>query len=201
MSWSKNNRFLQGFLGSSLLLYPYVVYKFLNEHTALYYVIGAIFLVILRGFQLSNNKIIGKNINTLVYRIITLVILVAIVMIVLYKVQAITAPLYYPVIMSLGMSLLFFSTVFYPPTLIEIFANIYSAPGIIISKIYCKKLTIIWGCFGIINAAIAFITVWLHNLTLWTLYNGLLSYCLMGLLFFGEMLYRKKYLKKIMTYE
>jgi uncharacterized membrane protein len=60
---------------------------------------------------------------------------------------------------------------------------------------YCQKVTIIWVCFFIINGGIACYTALYSTLKVWALYNSLISYCLMGALFFGEFLYRKFYLK------
>ena len=53
----------------------------------------------------------------------------------------------------------------------------------------------IWCLFFIVNGAIALVTVLSKNQALWTLYNGLISYLLMGTLLGGEWLYRKRVLK------
>ncbi len=57
---------------------------------------------------------------------------------------------------------------------------------------YTRKVTIVWIGFFIFNAAIASWTVAYGTLEQWTLYNGLISYCLIGLLLGGEYLVRRK---------
>ena len=72
---------------------------------------------------------------------------------------------------------------------------------------YCKKVTIIWCAFFIINGSIAAYTA-LHNFgseelnnKIWSIYNGGISYVLMGLLFIVELFIRKIVDKKmIKTY-
>ncbi|MFO0689805.1 MAG: hypothetical protein U0900_13995 [Myxococcota bacterium] len=55
---------------------------------------------------------------------------------------------------------------------------------------YCRRVTLVWCGFFVLNGAISFALAWTRSLDAWALYTGLLSYCLMGLLFAGEYLYR-----------
>jgi uncharacterized membrane protein len=59
-------------------------------------------------------------------------------------------------------------------------------------KNYCQKVTIIWCLFFILNGSVACWTALFASDWVWTLYNGVLSYVLMGLLFGGEFLVRKR---------
>lgn len=61
---------------------------------------------------------------------------------------------------------------------------------------YAKKLTMIWAFFSIANAGISLGTLWI-SMDFWMLYNGLISYILMGILFAGGLVY--PYIKK--TYD
>ncbi len=61
---------------------------------------------------------------------------------------------------------------------------------------YTRQVTRIWCAFLIFNFCAALGTVWYGSLEVWTLWNGLLSYLCMGLLFGGEYLYRIKVVKK-----
>ena len=55
---------------------------------------------------------------------------------------------------------------------------------------YTRRVTQVWCGFFAINGAIAVITaLWASSAT-WSLYNGLIAYLLMGLLFAGEYLTR-----------
>lgn len=97
----------------------------------------------------------------------------------------------YPVCMSLVMLVLFGYSVINPPSIIENFARIRVAgplPDYVIR--YTRNVTLLWCGFFVLNAAVASYTVFASR-EIWTLYNGLISYLLMGGLFIGELLYRK----------
>lgn len=55
---------------------------------------------------------------------------------------------------------------------------------------YCAKVTFIWCCFFAINAAVALATALFADDLTWSLYNGLISYCLIGALLGGEFIVR-----------
>ena len=72
---------------------------------------------------------------------------------------------------------------------------------------YCKKVTIVWCAFFVINGSIAAFTALYNfgseelNNKIWSIYNGGISYVLMGLLFIVELFIRKIVDKKmIKTY-
>ena len=71
---------------------------------------------------------------------------------------------------------------------------------------YCQKVTIIWCCFFILNGSISVCTAFAGKLfgvneevanTIWSVYNGGISYVLMGLLFAIEFIVRKIVDKKM----
>ncbi len=101
----------------------------------------------------------------------------------------------YPVLMSCVFLLVFSWTLISPPSMIERIARIkydhFSDRGVI----YTKKVTIVWCMFFIVNAIIATITIFL-DFSIWTLYNGLISYLFMGILFACEWLIRQRVLKE-----
>ena len=82
-------------------------------------------------------------------------------------------------------------TLFRGPTMIARFAAL--TEPVITDKItrYCRKVTISWCLFFVINGAIAAYTAFFTSKEYWALYNGLISYILMGLLFGTEFLVRK----------
>lgn len=61
--------------------------------------------------------------------------------------------------------------------------------------IYTRKLTKIWCGFFVVNALIAYLLSLMENKIYWSLYSGVVSYMIMGVLFGGEILYRKIVLK------
>lgn len=103
----------------------------------------------------------------------------------------------YPVLMSVGAFIIFLSTLIRPPTMIERFARLVE-PDLPESGVkWTKNVTIVWCVFFLLNAAVALSTVLFASTDIWVLYNGFISYLLMGLLFIGEFLLRKIHQRKI----
>lgn len=97
---------------------------------------------------------------------------------------------YYPVVVSLCLFSVFFISLYQSQSIIERLARIQE-PELPESAIsYVRKVTQIWCVFFIINASIALYTCF-QPLEVWTLYNGLISYLAIGLLFFMEWLVRQ----------
>lgn len=105
------------------------------------------------------------------------------------------ALLLYPVMVSLSCLSVFAWSLVKPPSIIECFARLQEETLTEQAVAYTRKVTMIWCLFFIVNGGIALLTVLGDNQTLWTLYNGLISYLLMGVLLGGEWLYRKWVLK------
>ena len=102
----------------------------------------------------------------------------------------------YSVVISVTFLFTFGSTLFFEPTIIFRFAtladkSIVGAPYENQVKRYCKKVTIIWCCFFIINGSMAVFTTFCCSREVWAIYNGGISYVLMGMLFAVEFLIRK----------
>ncbi|MDD4916151.1 MAG: hypothetical protein PHW13_14090, partial [Methylococcales bacterium] len=63
--------------------------------------------------------------------------------------------------------------------------------------IYTRRVTQIWCAFFVVNGGIALATALWSSIELWSLYNGLIAYVLMGILFVGEYLVRMKTQKHV----
>lgn len=100
---------------------------------------------------------------------------------------------YYPVLISLTMLLLFGGSLRWGPPIIERIAR-FENGGTLDARDqrYTRKLTQIWCLFFAFNASIALLTTLQSSTALWALYNGLLSYLLMGVLLLGERLFRAR---------
>jgi uncharacterized membrane protein len=96
----------------------------------------------------------------------------------------------YPILVSLGLAAWFAHSLRSPPTVIEQLARLRE-PDLSASAIpYLRNLTAVWLGFFMVNAGISAASAMSGDLALWTLYNGLLSYLLIGALFAGELLLR-----------
>ena len=105
------------------------------------------------------------------------------------------ALLYYPVAVSLAGLSAFGLSLIRPPSMIECFARLSEEDLPDAAIAYTRTVTKIWCLFFVANGSIALLTVLHGDYGLWALYNGLLSYILMGSLLAGEWLYRKWVLK------
>lgn len=98
----------------------------------------------------------------------------------------------YPVLMSAAMLTAFGSTLVQPPSMIERFARL-SEPNLPPSGVrYTRTVTWVWMAFFVLNGSIALWTALVPGWGTWTLYNGFISYVLMGLLFGGEYIIRQR---------
>ena len=102
----------------------------------------------------------------------------------------------YSVAISATFLVVFGSTLFFGPNIIFRFAALADKSIIGSSyenqvKSYCKKVTIAWCCFFIINGFIAAYTTFFCSREVWAIYNGGISYALMSTLFVVEFIIRK----------
>ncbi|WP_144212119.1 COG4648 family protein [Shewanella donghaensis] len=104
--------------------------------------------------------------------------------------------LFYPVVINLTMLGLFSYSLIKGPSMIERLARLKEPdlPDAAIS--YLNKVTLLWCGLFVLNGSVAFYTAQFSTLEMWTLYNGLIAYLLMGLLLGGEWLYRTFWLRK-----
>ena len=125
---------------------------------------------------------------------ITLIIAVLILLLSLWNFTM--APMYYPVLMSLAFAAMMGLSLIYPPSMIERFARL-KEPQLDANGVrYTRNVTLVWFGFCLINASIALWTVILDDRDIWLLYNGCISYILMGLLMTGEYIVRRHYRAK-----
>lgn len=114
----------------------------------------------------------------------------------------------YSVVISVTMLFVFGSSLFFKPNIIFRFACLgdKSVKGSSFEpqvNSYCKKVTVVWCVFFVLNGSVSAFTA-LHdfgndalNDKIWSVYNGGISYILMGLLFAVEFLVRKMVDKKM----
>lgn len=61
---------------------------------------------------------------------------------------------------------------------------------------YTRRVTQIWCAFFILNGGVALFTALYGDMSLWTAWNGMISYLLMGTLMAGEWLTRQQMIKR-----
>jgi len=99
----------------------------------------------------------------------------------------------YPVIVSATLLCVFTISLWHPPSVIERLARLQDPKLPQAAIAYTRKVTIVWCFFFLLNGIAALITALYGSDKIWALYNGLISYCLMGILFAGEWIVRPKH--------
>jgi uncharacterized membrane protein len=100
--------------------------------------------------------------------------------------------LYYPVLVNALLLGLFAYSLYSPPTVVERLARLTEPQLDAAGVAYTRRVTQVWCGFFMINGAIALATCLSGDLSLWTLYNGGISYVLMGTLMGIEWIVRKR---------
>jgi uncharacterized membrane protein len=99
--------------------------------------------------------------------------------------------LLYPVFMNALMFALFAASLLRPPSAIERLARLRHPDLPPEGVLYTRRVTQVWCGFFIANGSVAAWTAFAASKEIWMLYNGLISYLLMGVLFAGEWLFRR----------
>jgi len=98
----------------------------------------------------------------------------------------------YPVLVNAMLLAVFATSLVYPPSVIERLARLREPELPASGVAYTRRVTQVWCGFFVVNGSIALGTaLWASDAT-WALYNGLIAYGLMGVLFAGEWLVRRR---------
>jgi uncharacterized membrane protein len=98
----------------------------------------------------------------------------------------------YPVAVNLFMLLMFATTLIRPPSAIERLARLREPDLPEVAVVYTRKVTRVWCAFFLINGGIALGTALWGTDVQWTLYNGAISYLIMGLIAAVEWVVRQR---------
>ncbi|MBA0037893.1 hypothetical protein HS962_16970 [Pantoea sp. BIGb0393] len=104
--------------------------------------------------------------------------------------------LWYPLVVNVLLLLLFGASLWSPMPLVERLARLREADLPARAVRYTRRVTQVWCGFFIFNGSVALVTCLLNDVTLWTLWNGCISYLLMGTLMGGEWLLRQRIRKQ-----
>jgi uncharacterized membrane protein len=163
--------------------YPFLVYFGLKVFSPLVMGIALIVFLFMRCvFQLADRK---NNLE------LAALGLSATCIVVLLATDAHLAVKAYPITINLGLASVFAYSLFFPPCIIERFARLIE-PNLNDRGVrYTRNVTLIWICFFLVNSVISGWLALYASLEHWTLYNGLIAYILVGILFAGELAVRQ----------
>jgi len=98
----------------------------------------------------------------------------------------------YPIFVSAGFAIVFGHSLLFPPTIVERFARLRPIKVTPATLVYFRRVTLAWLVFCVANGSLSALTALIGDLRLWTLYNGFISYLLIGAMFAGEWLVRRR---------
>ena len=102
---------------------------------------------------------------------------------------------YYPVVVNFLIFLMFFTSSFQKETVIQKIAKTME-PDIKPKALeYTRKLTYVWAAFTFLNWLVSIVTVFMSE-AVWALYNGFISYLLIGMFFAVEYIIRIRFKRK-----
>lgn len=174
------------------LLYPLVVFYGLAEFSVRWVSFTLLLLFIIRLLLLKKSSITEHNATQVLSpkasKVISILALSFLLISFIFGDD--TGLLFYPVIINSALALVFSYSLANPPPIIERLARLTQADLPPHAIAYTRTVTKVWLGFFIINAIIASYTALFTSLETWTVYNGLIAYILMGILFTGEYLVR-----------
>lgn len=122
-------------------------------------------------------------------------VLITVLVIVLFHYTQWLFVKFYPVVVNFSLFMMFFVTSFHKETVIQRFAKVIE-PNIKPKALeYTRKLTYIWAGITFLNFLISLATVYMSE-KVWALYNGCISYILIGLIFAIEYVVRINFKRK-----
>ncbi|TNF68912.1 MAG: hypothetical protein EP298_05585 [Gammaproteobacteria bacterium] len=184
-------------IGLLLIAYPFIIYFGLSLFTLRYLIIILGFIFVLRLFLM--NWLNQKAQFTLSSMMIILMVVSGLMLCLFALIfDSHYWILLYPFFVNVLLFLIFLYSFIFPPTMIERFASVIDKQPFPKEAItYMRKVTLVWMVFFIINGLIAIVTALFTSMKIWTLYNGLIAYILIGLIFIVEYMIRLNVKRKL----
>lgn len=170
-------------VGICLFLYPFAVYLGLNYISPFWLGFSLFVLLSLRLFML-------RSVMNKMPWLLPATVLGGLAVVATLATESLIGVKLYPLMVNCAMLTVFGYSYLKPPTVIETFARLRH-PNLPEQGVnYTRKVTLVWCAFFILNASISLYTAVYTSVEMWTIYNGLVSYILMGILFTVEFIVR-----------
>ena len=164
------------FFGCFIVAYPFIIFYALKQNVAVKFIGLLLLLMIVFSFLRNKNK----------FMFLAGLILVSFV---IFFNQEIFLKLY-PVLMNASVCTIFTLSLNKTPLITQFAQKMQKEPLDQSAIIYTHHATIAWAIFMFINTLISFATVFMAN-EIWVLYNGFISYVLIGTMMLTEYIIRK----------
>ncbi len=177
-------------LSLSLVLYPIIFFIGLKYYDFSKVSISLVVLVFLKLFIPAKYNLLGPYLNYALVLVVGFNLLG-------YFLQEESLVKLYPVIMNISLLLVFALSLYNKKPIIQDFARRFEKRELQPKELnYTKNVTYYWTIFFFINALVSAYTVYFASTDTWVLYNGLISYILIGVSFAVEYLIRISFKKK-----
>lgn len=165
------------FFGIFIISYPFVVFYTLQQNIAIRFIGLILLMAVVFSFIRNRNKFI-----------FTLGLILCFLAI--FYNQEIFLKLY-PVMMNAAVCCIFSLSLAKTPLITQFAQKMNKQPLDQHTLTYTRNATCAWAIFMFFNTVISLITVFLSN-EIWVLYNGFISYILIGIMMLGEYIVRKR---------
>jgi uncharacterized membrane protein len=181
---------MRALLGLITALYPVVLYIGYRTEYYLVSIAVAAACFVVRGYGLTQQYARHRLQRVLIVSAVIAAIAAGCV------VLGARAPLFWPVAVNLVLCGVFTASCWTSQNAIERLATAMEGPIPPQAKSYCTRVNSLWIAFFAVNAGLAFDSAF-RSLEWWTLYNGVISYCAIGVLLLGEYVVRRKVKSRI----
>lgn len=167
-------------LGLLTMAYPLVIYFGLQHYSPRVMALALVALALLRA---TTSRQAGWRWLALLAGVLAIVVLVSD--------QSLPLKIY-PVLVNVALLGVFGWSLAHPPPLVERLARLREPELPAHAVAYTRRVTQAWCVFFCCNGAIAAVTAFVASDRIWALYNGAISYGLIGAMFAGEWLVRQR---------
>ncbi|HCB0617266.1 TPA: hypothetical protein MYL61_004366 [Klebsiella quasipneumoniae subsp. quasipneumoniae] len=176
--------------GILLLAWPFIIW-FGLAHNSLQGLLPLMALMLFLRFRQTRRRAGALSVVTQIVAVAGMTLCIA-----SYLLKTHQLLLFYPVVVNSVMLAVFGGSLWSTMPIIERLARLREPDLPERAVRYTRRVTQIWCAFFIINGGVALFTALYSDLSLWTAWNGMISYLLMGTLMAGEWLVRQRVIKR-----
>ncbi|ELY3085373.1 hypothetical protein [Klebsiella sp. 141240] len=176
--------------GVMLLAWPFLVW-FGLAHNSLQWLLPLMALLLFLRFRQTRRQAGPLNVVTQVVAATGMTLCIA-----SYLLKAHQLLLFYPVVVNTVMLAVFGGSLWSSMPIVERLARLREPALPERAVRYTRRVTQIWCAFFVGNGGIALFTALHGDMSLWTAWNGMISYLLIGMLMAGEWLVRQRVIKR-----
>lgn len=176
--------------GLLLLAWPGIIWLGL-AHNSLHWLLPLMALLLFVRFRQTRRQAGPLRIVTQVVAVAGIVLCAA-----SYLLKTHQLLLFYPVVVNSVMLAVFGGSLWSAMPIVERLARLRDPELPETAVHYTRRVTQIWCLFFIANGSIALFTALYGDMALWTAWNGMIAYLLMGTLMAGEWLVRRRVIKR-----